>query len=113
MASRAVFIIRADNPAIGLVGFVPVGMSEVSSCVIHPSIEPGRHVAKGEELGHFQFGGSTHCLVFGPGVIGDFAMTAIPQPHDPDAPLVLVRSRLATVAPKAPPRPDLAGLRGT
>jgi len=30
-------------------------------------------------------------------------MTAIPQPHDPDAPLVLVRSRLATVAPKAPP----------
>jgi len=115
VASRAVFIIRADNPAIGLVGFVPVGMSEVSSCVIHPSIEPGRHVAKGEELGHFQFGGSTHCLVFGPGVIGDFAMTAIPQPHDPDAPLVLVRSRLATVALKAPPRPDLpsrlAGLR--
>jgi hypothetical protein len=76
--------------------------SEVSSCVIHPNIEPGRHVVKGEELGHFQFGGSTHCLVFGPGVIGDFAMTAIPQPHDPDAPLVLVRSRLATVAPKAP-----------
>jgi len=104
VAARAVFIIRADNPAIGLVGFVPVGMSEVSSCVIGPSIEPGRHVAKGEELGHFQFGGSTHCLVFGPGVIGDFAMAAIPQPHDSDAPLVLVRSRLATVAPKAPPQ---------
>ena len=103
VAARAVFIIRADNPAIGVVGFVPVGMSEVSSCVIHPSIEPGHHVAKGEELGHFQFGGSTHCLVFGPGVIGDFAITAIPQPHDPDAPLVLVRSRLATVAPKTPP----------
>ena len=98
VAARAVFIIRADNPVIGLVAFVPVGMSEVSSCLIHPDVEPGYHVAKGDELGHFQFGGSTHCLVFGPGVIGDFAMDAIPQPHDPDAPLVLVRSRLATVA---------------
>jgi len=103
VATRAVFLIRAHNPAIGLVGFVPVGMSEVSSCLIHPSIKPGHHVAKGDELGHFQFGGSTHCLVFGPGVISDFAMAAIPQPHDPDAPLVHVRSRLATVAPKAPP----------
>lgn len=103
VAARAVFLIRADNPAIGLVGFVPVGMSEVSSCLIHPSIEPGHHVVKGDELGHFQFGGSTHCLIFGPGVIGDFATVAIPQPNDPGAPLVLVRSRLATVAPKAPP----------
>ena len=103
VAARAVFLLRADNPAIGLVGFVPVGMSEVSSCVIHPHIEPGHHVAKGEELGYFQFGGSTHCLVFGPGVIGGFAMTAIPQPHDPAAPLVLARSHLATVAPKASP----------
>ena len=78
-------------------------MSEVSSCLSHPSIEPGHHVVKGEKLGHFQFGGSTHCLVFGLGVIGDFAMTAIPRPPDPDAPLVLVRSRLATVAAKVPP----------
>lgn len=98
VATRAVFLIRADNPAIGLVAFVPVGMSEVSSCIVHPGIEPGYHVVKGQELGHFQFGGSTHCLVFGPGVIRDFSMTAIPQPHDPDAPLVLVGSRLATVA---------------
>jgi phosphatidylserine decarboxylase len=103
VAARAVFLIQADNPAIGLVGFVPVGMSEVSSCLIRPNIQPGYHVMKGEELGNFQFGGSTHCLVFRPGVVGDFALTAIPQPHDPDAPLVLVRSRLATVAPKAPP----------
>jgi phosphatidylserine decarboxylase len=98
VATRAVFIIRADNPRIGLVAFVPIGMSEVSSCVIHPSIESGRHIVKGEELGYFQFGGSTHSLVFGPEVIGDFAMAAIPQPHDPDAPLVRVRSRLASVS---------------
>ena len=46
--------------------------------------------------GYFQFGGSTHCLVFRPGAIAEFALAAIPQPHDPNAPLVLVRSKLAT-----------------
>ncbi|MGZ4605259.1 MAG: phophatidylserine decarboxylase associated domain-containing protein [Blastococcus sp.] len=95
VAARAVILIEADHPAIGLVAFVAVGMSEVSSCVIDSSITPGHHVAKGEELGYFQFGGSTHCLVFRPGVIADFSLDALPQPHDPDAPLVLVRSKLA------------------
>jgi phosphatidylserine decarboxylase len=57
--ARAIILIEADNPVIGLVAFVPVGMSEVSSCIIDPSIIPGYHVAKGQELGYFQFGGST------------------------------------------------------
>lgn len=98
VAARAVILIEADNPVIGLTAFVPVGMSEVSSCVIDPAIQPGYHVAKGEELGYFQFGGSTHCLVFRPGAIADFSLTAIPQPHDPHPPLVRVRSKLATAA---------------
>jgi len=96
VAARAIILIEADDPVIGLVAFVPVGMSEVSSCIIGPDIQPGHHVAKGDELGYFQFGGSTHCLVFRPGVIADFSLAAVPQPHDPKAPLVLVRSRLAT-----------------
>ncbi len=96
VAARAVIIIEADNPAIGQVAFVPVGMSEVSSCLIDPAIKPGYHVAKGEELGYFQFGGSTHCLVFRPGAVSDFALQAIPQPHDANPPLVRVHSRLAT-----------------
>ena len=95
VAARAVFVIAADNPAIGLVAFVPVGMSEVSSCLIDDKMQPGYHVDKGEELGYFQFGGSTHCLVFRSGVVADFALAAVPQPHDPDAPLVRVRSKLA------------------
>ncbi len=61
------------------------------------------HVTKGDELGYFQFGGSTHCLVFGPGALADFALPAIPQPRDPKAPLVLVRSKLATAASSARP----------
>ena len=96
VAARAIILIEADNPLIGLVAFVPVGMSEVSSCMIGPHITPGYHVGKGDELGYFQFGGSTHCVVFRPGVIADFSLTAIPQPEDPRAPLVHVRSRLAT-----------------
>jgi len=96
VATRAVVLIQADDPAIGLVAFVPVGMSDVSSCMIHPDVVPGHHLAKGAEIGYFQFGGSTYCLVFRPGVIADFAFTAIPQPHDPTAPLVPVCSKLAT-----------------
>jgi phosphatidylserine decarboxylase len=96
VAARAIILIEADDPVIGLVAFVPVGMSEVSSCIIGPDIQPGHHVAKGDELGYFQFGGSTHCLVFRPGAIADFSLAAVPQPHDPNAPLVRVRSRLAT-----------------
>jgi phosphatidylserine decarboxylase len=96
VAARAIILIEADDPVIGLLGFVAVGMSEVSSCLIDPGIAAGSHVAKGEELGYFQFGGSTHCLVFRPGVLADFSLGAVPQVHDPEAPLVLVRSRLAT-----------------
>jgi phosphatidylserine decarboxylase len=96
VSARAIFIIEADDPVIGLIAFVAVGMVEVSSCKIASKMKPGYHVEKGEELGYFQFGGSTHCLVFRPGAIAEFSLAAIPQPHDPQAPLVLVRSRLAT-----------------
>jgi phosphatidylserine decarboxylase len=97
VAARAVIVINADNPAIGLVALVAVGMAEVSSCVLGENTAPGMHVGKGDELGYFQFGGSTHCLVFQPGVIEDFTLQALPQPHNPSPPLVLVRSKLATV----------------
>ena len=98
VATRAVILVQADNPAIGLVGFIAVGMVEVSTCLIGPEITPGHHVAKGDEFGYFQFGGSTHCVIFQPGVIADFNLTAIPQPNDPHPPLVRVRSKLATAA---------------
>jgi phosphatidylserine decarboxylase len=96
VSARAIFIIEADDPVIGVTAFAAVGMVEVSSCIIASNVKPGYHVEKGEELGYFQFGGSTHCLVFRPGAIAEFSLAAIPQPHDPKAPLVLVRSRLAT-----------------
>jgi phosphatidylserine decarboxylase len=97
VATRAIVFIQADNPVIGLMAFLAVGMSDVSSCTI--DVTPGQHVAKGEELGYFQFGGSTHCLVFRPGAVADFSLRAIPLPDDPNAAIVLVNSRIATAAP--------------
>jgi phosphatidylserine decarboxylase len=64
LATRALIFIQADNPDIGLVCFIAVGMAEVSTCEI--TIEPGQHIKKGDEMGMFHFGGSTHCLVFRP-----------------------------------------------
>jgi phosphatidylserine decarboxylase len=98
VSARAVILIEADNPTIGLVAFVAVGIGEVSSTLISENIKPGYHVDKGEEVGYFQFGGSTHCLVFRQGAIADFNFAAIPQSGYGEAPTILVNSKLA-VAP--------------
>lgn len=82
-ATRALMFIEADNPAIGLMCVEAIGMAEVSSCLlVGPDGQPlteGQHVTKGDQIGYFQFGGSTHCLVFRPDVIAEFAVAAIPQ----------------------------------
>jgi phosphatidylserine decarboxylase len=70
VATRAMVFIEADNPAIGLMCVLPVGMAEVSTCEI--TVYQGQHVKKGDQLGMFHFGGSTHCLMFRPGVRLDF-----------------------------------------
>lgn len=98
VATRAIILIQADNPAIGLIAVIPVGMVEVSSCLIGEDIVPGHHVRKGDELGRFQFGGSTECIVFRPGAIAEFSLDALPQPGDEHPSTIRVRSKLA-VAP--------------
>ena len=70
--TRALIYIKADNPKIGTVCIMPVGMVEISSCIINNHIKPGYKIKKGEELGYFAYGGSTHCLFFEPGVIKRF-----------------------------------------
>lgn len=62
MAARGVIFFEADNPKIGLMAFLGIGMDEVSTCDI--TVKDGQHVKKGEEIGMFHFGGSTHCLLF-------------------------------------------------
>lgn len=64
VATRAVIYIEADNPKIGLMAFMGVGMSEVSTC--ETTVREGDRIKKGDQLGMFHFGGSTYCLVFRP-----------------------------------------------
>ncbi|ABE36002.1 phosphatidylserine decarboxylase family protein [Paraburkholderia xenovorans LB400] len=91
VAARAVIVIECDDRAIGKVGCVFVGMADVSSCVIEAL--PGQRVNKGDELGFFQYGGSTCCLVFEPDVIRGF----VPQPpFDDNQEPVKVNARIAT-----------------
>ncbi|KAI1484545.1 Phophatidylserine decarboxylase-domain-containing protein [Biscogniauxia mediterranea] len=91
LATRAVVFIQADNPAIGLMAFVGVGMDEVSTCEI--TVSQGQHVKKGEQLGMFHFGGSSHCLLFREGVKID-GFPDIGQSMN-----VPVRGQLAVVRP--------------
>ncbi|EAW10945.1 phosphatidylserine decarboxylase family protein [Aspergillus clavatus NRRL 1] len=65
-ATRAAIFIEADHPGIGLMCFLGVGMCEVSTCEI--TVQEGQRVQKGDPLGMFHFGGSTHCLLFRKGV---------------------------------------------
>ena len=62
LATRVLVFIEAKNPKIGMMCFIAVGMSEVSTCQI--TIQENDLVTKGEEIGMFHFGGSTYCLVF-------------------------------------------------
>lgn len=62
ISSRAIVTIEADNPALGVVAVVAVGLHEVSTVQI--TVHEGQRVEKGQQIGMFHFGGSSHCLVF-------------------------------------------------
>ena len=93
VASRALLFIEADNPKIGLMAVMFVGMAEVSSNEI--TVYEGQHIAKGEQLGMFHFGGSTHTLIFRPQVELDFDLHG--QTPGLDSNNIPLRARIATV----------------
>ncbi|KAG6916578.1 hypothetical protein DXG01_006227 [Tephrocybe rancida] len=64
VATRVNIYIESDNPNIGLMCFMGVGMAEVSSCEV--TVKKGDRVVQGQETGMFHFGGSTSCLIFRP-----------------------------------------------
>lgn len=94
LATRALFFIEAVNPDIGLMCFIPVGMAEISSCQI--TAYEGQHVKKGNLIGMFHYGRSTHCPIFGPDVKLDFNL------HDQKPGLftknIPLKARIATVS---------------
>jgi phosphatidylserine decarboxylase len=99
VAVRGVAVIQADNPAIGLMAIITIGMAEVSSIEFdYPKNNPNPKFSKGDEIGRFHFGGSTHCLIFGRHVNLAWKQQAIPS-TDVTKPgnSVPVKSAIATV----------------
>ncbi|KAG5335150.1 hypothetical protein C0989_002154 [Termitomyces sp. Mn162] len=64
VATRVNIYMHADNPDIGLICFMGVGMAEVSS--VEVQVKKGERIIQGQETGMFHFGGSTSCLIFRP-----------------------------------------------
>jgi phosphatidylserine decarboxylase len=93
VATRAVILIACDDKNMGNVACVFVGMAEISSCVLE--VRDGQHVNKGDEIGYFQYGGSTHCLIFEPGVIRSW----VPKPpFDIHTPPIKINKQIATAS---------------
>ena len=95
VAARGIVYIQADNPDIGLMAFISIGMSEVSTNEI--TVKAGDYVKKGDQLGMFHFGGSTHCLIFRPGVSLDFDLRGQTPGTSDDLFNIPVRDKIAVV----------------
>lgn len=58
---RQIYIIKIRNTNLH-VAVIEIGMAEVSSCI--STVIEGQEVEAGDQLGYFQFGGSSHCIIF-------------------------------------------------
>lgn len=88
VATRAIFVFKHEE--FGYVALVCVGMVEVSTCYIEPEyiVEEGHEpvkVIRGNDIGHFEFGGSTHMMIFQRGRVSleDWAVHAETHRKDP------------------------------
>ena len=100
VAKRGVAFIKPDDPRLGLIALVMIGMADVSSV----DFDDLKQFEKGQEIGRFHFGGSTCCIVFGPWVKFNPDTTAIPKDSshtDLDQDFVPVCRRLGTLSPVA------------
>ena len=61
-SARHVFIIDSGCEEVGKVALIEIGMVEVSSCVA--TVKEGDRVTKGQCIGRFEFGGSSHVIAF-------------------------------------------------
>ena len=94
VATRGIVYIQADNPDIGLMASIAIGMSDVST--VELTVQKKQCVKKGQDIGMFHFGGSSHMLIFRPGVSLEFDMHGI-RPGQDARKNIEVNSRIATV----------------
>jgi phosphatidylserine decarboxylase len=90
VAARAIFVF--DHKQCGYVALICIGMVEVSTCVIEPSTyivgegaDPVK-IKRGTEIGHFEFGGSTHMMLFQKDRVrlAKWAIEAVKHQNDPN-----------------------------
>jgi phosphatidylserine decarboxylase len=62
ISARQIYVIKADNPKIGRICVMEIGMVEVSG--IKNLVQEGQRINKGDLLGYFRFGGSSHTIIF-------------------------------------------------
>jgi len=90
VATRAIFIF--EHETCGYVALICIGMVEVSTCVIQPStliVEEGSdpiNISRNTEIGQFEFGGSTHMMIFQRDKVDleEWALNAIKHRTDPN-----------------------------
>jgi phosphatidylserine decarboxylase len=75
--TRTIVFIEPENPSIGQIALIFVGLTEVSSC--NATVNEGASVQRGDELGHFAFGGSTCCILFDRDKIAALDITDNPE----------------------------------
>jgi phosphatidylserine decarboxylase len=71
--TRTIVYIEPQDPRIGQIALIFVGLTEVSSC--QATVKEGDKVNAGDEIGHFAFGGSTCCMLFDKSRIGQLYIT--------------------------------------
>ncbi len=94
--TRALFFIESDDPKIGMVCVMPIGITEISSIRFNDCLKENDYVTKGQLLGRFSYGGSSLCVLFQPGAIEQF--TVVNPNHGTDGndgPFVRVNAQIA------------------
>jgi phosphatidylserine decarboxylase len=93
LATRAIIFLEANDPRIGLLCLLAVGMAEVSGCEL--TVYEGQRVHKGEQVGMFHYGGSSYCLI----LRGDLKLEFEHHGQKPGlhAKNIAVNARLATI----------------
>ena len=79
------------HKSCGYVALICIGMVEVSTCFIEPHFRVAEgsspvHLKRGTEIGRFEFGGSTHMMIFQRDKVrlADWAVNAVQHQNDPN-----------------------------
>ncbi|HEV7671081.1 MAG TPA: phosphatidylserine decarboxylase family protein [Thermoanaerobaculia bacterium] len=91
--TRGLVFIESDDPVIGMVCVIPIGITEISSVTF--AVKKGDQVTKGQELGRFSYGGSSMAVAFQKGAIDHFTVPKNTSGNQDDGPPIFVNAEIA------------------